>query len=86
MSHYFKYKLNPTQHGFSEAKYTTTNVVTYLHFFCRLVASQHHVYSVSVDLSSAFALVSLSILLHRLCASGLSDSYVSQFRSYLSSR
>lgn len=76
MSHYFQYKLNKSQHGFSKFKSTVTNLVPYLDIVCLIVASQHQVYSVEDDLDSARDLVTYSVLLHRLCVHGLSGSYV----------
>jgi hypothetical protein len=84
MSHYFKYKLNQSQHGFSKAKSSTTNLVPYLDIVCLPVTSQHQVYSINVDIKSVFDFASRSVLLHRLCAHGLPGSYVNWFRSYLS--
>jgi hypothetical protein len=86
MSHYFKHKLNPSQHGFLKGKSTTTNMVTYRDFISPLVGSQRQVYSIYLDLSSTCDLLSNPILLHRLCAHGLSNGYVNWFRSYLTNR
>jgi hypothetical protein len=76
MSHYFKHKLHPSQHGFLKFKSTTTNLVTYLDFISPLFSSQGQVDFIYPDLSSAFDLVSHPILLNKLCAYGLSDGYV----------
>jgi hypothetical protein len=57
MSHYFKHKLHPIQHGVLKYKSTATNLVTYLDFIFALVSSQRHVDSIYFDLSSAFNLV-----------------------------
>jgi hypothetical protein len=76
MSHYFKHKLNSIQHGFSKAKSTTANLVTYLDFISPPAGSQRQVGCIYFDLSSAFDLVSHTILLHILRAHGLSVGYV----------
>ena len=73
MSHYFKQRLHSSQRNFSKAK-STTNLVAYLDFISPLASSQRQVDSIYFDLSSAFDLVSHPILLHKLCANGLSDS------------
>jgi hypothetical protein len=86
MSHYFKHKLNPSQPVFLKYKSTTTDLVTYLDFLLPLVSSQRQLDSIHFDLSSAFDLVSHPILLHKLCAHGLSDGYVKWSPSYLTNR
>jgi hypothetical protein len=73
MSHYFKRKLNPSQHSFLKFKSATTNSVTYLDFIFPLVRSHCQVDSVYFGLSTAPDLVSHPILLNKLCAYGLSD-------------
>jgi hypothetical protein len=73
MSHYFKHKLNPGQHGFSKAKYTTNNLANYLDFIYPLFSSRRQADSTYFDLSSAVNLVSHPTLLNKLCANGLSD-------------
>jgi hypothetical protein len=85
MSHYFKHKLHPSQHGFLKYKSTTTTLATYLDFISPLVSSQRQVDSIYFDLSSAFDLVPHPRLL-KLCAYGLSDGYVNRFCSYLTNR
>jgi hypothetical protein len=85
MSHYFSSKLDPNQHDFVKTKSTTTNLMTYLDFISPFVFSEQ-VDSVYFDFSSAFDLVPHSVLLHKLCAYSLSDSYVNWFRSYLTDR
>jgi hypothetical protein len=83
MSHYFTSKLNPNQHDFVKMKSTTTNLVTYLDFISPLVSSQRQVDSIYYDFSSALEFFPHSVLLHKLCAYGLSDSHVNWFRIYL---
>jgi len=51
-----------------------------------LVSSQCQVLSIYFDLRSASELVSHIILLHKLCAHGLSDGHVHWFHSYLSNQ
>jgi hypothetical protein len=86
MSHYFKHKLHPSQHGFLKFKSTTTNLVTYVDFISPLVSFQRQVDSIYLDLSSAFDLVPHPILLQKLCAYRLSDGYVNWVCSYLTNR
>jgi hypothetical protein len=57
MTHYFKHKLHPIQHGLLKYKSTATNLVSYLDFIFALVSSQRHVGSIYFDLSNAFDLV-----------------------------
>jgi hypothetical protein len=56
MSHYFKYKFNPSQQVFSKAKSSTSNLVPYLDIVCLPVAAQHQVCSINVDIKSEFDL------------------------------
>jgi hypothetical protein len=86
MSHYFTSKLNPNQHGFVKMKSTSTNLKTYLDFISPLVSSQRQVDSIYFDFSNAFDFVLHSILLYKLCAYGLSESYLNWFRSYFTDR
>jgi hypothetical protein len=86
MSHYFKHKLHPSQHGVLKYKSTATNLVTYLDFISPLVISQRQVDSIYFDLSSAFDLVPHPILLRKRCAYGLSDGYVNGVCTYLVNR
>jgi hypothetical protein len=86
MPHYFKHKLNSSQHWFSKVKSTTANLVTYLDFFSSPVGFQRQVGCVYFDLSSAFDLVSHTILLHIFRAHGFSVGYLNWFHSYLSNR
>jgi len=51
-----------------------------------LASSQCQVLSIYFDLRSAFELVSHTVLLHKLCAHGLSDGHVHWFCSYLSNQ
>jgi hypothetical protein len=48
--------------------------------------SQRQADAVYFDLSNAFDLVPHNLLLHKLSSYGLSDGYVSWFRSYLTNR
>ena len=86
MSPHFTSRLNPKQHGFVKMKSTTTHFVTYLGFISPLVSFQRQVDYIYFDFSSAFDFVPHSILLHKLCAYGLSDSYVNWYRNYLTGR
>jgi hypothetical protein len=86
ISHYLKSKISPHQHGFTKAKSTSTNLVTYVDFIAPLAGSQRQADAIYFDLSSAFDLVNHSLLLHKLSAFGLSSGYINWFRSYLSNR
>jgi hypothetical protein len=61
-------------------------LVTYIDLIFPLDGSQRQVDVVYLDLSSAFDLVSHTVLLHKLCTHGRSDGYVNWFRSYLPNR
>jgi sarcosine oxidase/L-pipecolate oxidase len=82
MSHYFISKLKPSQHGFLKTKSTASNFVTCLAFISPLVCSQSQVHSIYFDFSRAFDIVPH----FKLCAYGLSDSYVNWFRIYFTNR
>jgi hypothetical protein len=86
VSHYFQSKLNCCQHGFIKSRSTTSNLVTYLDYITPLVSSQRHVDAIYFDFSSAFDLVSHTLLLGKLSSFGLTSAYVSWFRSYLTDR
>jgi len=68
---------------FQKINSTATNLITYLNFISPPVSSERQVDPI---LSSASDIVSHPILLHRLCAHGLSDRYVNWFCSYLTNR
>ena len=84
--YYFKSKLNHSKHGFLRSKYTITNLVSYLDYISPLVCSQHQVGVIYFDFSSAFHLVSHTLLLNKFSAYGLSDSYVTLLHIYITSR
>jgi hypothetical protein len=71
VSHSFKSKLNPCRHGFTKSKSTITNLLTCIEFITLLVSSQSQVDAIYFDLSSAFDLVSHTLLLQKLRAFGL---------------
>jgi hypothetical protein len=77
MSHYFTLPNTVLKN----MKLTSTNLVTYFDFISPLVSSQRQADSIYFDLSSAFDYVPHSVLLHNLCAYGLSDSYANWFCS-----
>lgn len=58
MSHYFKYELNPGQHGFLKAKSTIAHSIPSLDCILPLFSSQSQVDSIYFGLSSAFGFVS----------------------------
>jgi hypothetical protein len=79
----FKYRLNPSQHGFCKFNSTATNLVSYLNSIIPSVSTQGQTDSVYFYLTKAFDIVSHNILLRYF---GLSSSYVDWFHSYLSNR
>jgi hypothetical protein len=81
--HYFKNKLNPSQHGFYQSKSMCMNLVSYLDFITPLVCAQCQVDAVYFSLTRSFDHVSHSLLLHKLSAYGLSDDCVSWLHSYI---
>jgi hypothetical protein len=86
VSYYLQSKLNCCQHGFIKCTSTTSNLVNYLDNITPLVSSQHQVDVIYFDFSSAFDLVSHTLLLNKLSSFGLSSAYVSWFCSYLTDR
>jgi len=77
--------LNPSQYGSSKAKNTNTNLVTSFDFISPIVSSECQVISIYFDLRNTIDVLH-SVLLHILCAYGVSDGYVKWFHSYLSNR
>jgi hypothetical protein len=82
---FFKYRLNPSQHGFHKFNSTATNLVTYLNSIIPSVSSQGQTDSVYFELTRAFDIVPHNILC-KLSNFGLSSNYVDWFHSYLSNR
>ena len=76
MSHYFKHKFNPSQHGFSKTKSTS---VPCLDFIPPLAISQRQGDYIYCNFSSTSDLVSHTVLLTKLI---LSDGYVNWFGIY----
>jgi hypothetical protein len=86
LSFYFKFKLHPSQHGFIKSKSTATNLVTYLNSITASASSQGQTDTIYFNLSQAFDKVSHTLLLHKLNNYGLSERYITCFKSYLSHR
>jgi hypothetical protein len=84
--HFFKSKLNSSQHGFNKSKSTITNLVIFLDFVTPLVCSQGQVDSIHFDFSNAFDILPHALLLHKLNNYGLSYGYINWFHSYLTNR
>jgi hypothetical protein len=61
-------------------------LVTYLDYITPLVRSQRQVDDIYFDFSSAFDVVSHTLLLRKLSSFGLTSAYVSWFCSYLTNR
>jgi hypothetical protein len=83
LHNFFKYRLNPSQHGFRKFNSAATNLVTYLN---SSVGTQGQTDSVYFHLTKAFDTVPHNILLRKLSNFGLSSSYIDWFHSYLSNR
>jgi hypothetical protein len=86
VSYYGQSGLNCCQHGFIKSRSTTSNLVTFLDYITPLVSSQSQVDAIYFDFSSAFDLVSHTLLLGKLSSFGLTSAYVRWFRSYLTDR
>jgi hypothetical protein len=85
-SHYFKTKLNFSQHGFIRIKSTTMNLdISFNTIICDM-CSQGQFDFICFYLSSAFGLVLHSSLLDKLSSYGLSVVYVNWVCSYLTNR
>jgi hypothetical protein len=82
--YYLKFQLHPSQHGFIKSKFTATNLVTYLNSITASVSSQGQTDTIYFNLSQAFDKVSHTLLLHKLNNYGLSERYITWFKSYLS--
>lgn len=67
-------------------KSTTNNLVTFLVLISPSDSSHSQVDATHFELRCAFDLDPHSILLHKVCLSGLSDGYVNRSRNYLTSR
>jgi hypothetical protein len=83
---FFKYRLNPSQHGFRKFNSIATNLVTYVNSVIPSVSTQGQTDSVYFDVTKAFDIVPHNILLRELGNFGLYSSYVDWFYSYLSNR
>jgi hypothetical protein len=70
---FFRYRLNPSQHGFRKFNSTATNLVTYFNSIIPSVSSQGQTDSVYFDLTKAFDIVPHDILLRKLSNFGLSS-------------
>jgi hypothetical protein len=86
LSSYLKFKLHPSQHGFIKSKSTATNLVTYLNSITASVSSKGQTVTIYFDLRESFDKVSRTLLLHKLNSYGLSEQYITWFKSYLSYR
>jgi hypothetical protein len=83
---FFKYRLNPSQHGFHKHNSTTTILVTYLNTAVPYVNTQGKTDSVYFDLSNAFDIVPHNLLLRKLTNFTVSCVYISWFHSCLTNR
>jgi hypothetical protein len=54
---FFRYRLNPSQNGFSKFNYTSTNLVTYLNSVIPPVSTQGQTDSIYSNLNNAFDIV-----------------------------
>ena len=85
VSHHFRSKFNPRQHGFIKSKSTSTKLVVYLYFITLLVHPQLQGDAIYFDFSNSFDLVPYALLLRKLDF-GLSPTVVIWFHSYLTNR
>jgi hypothetical protein len=76
VSHFLKYKLNFSQHGFINSKSTVPNLVTFRNFVTPLICLQGQTDSICFDFSNAFDILPHALLLHKLNNYGLSYSYL----------
>jgi hypothetical protein len=85
VSHHFRSKFNPRQHGFIKSESTSTNLVAYLYFITVLVHPQLQDDDIYYDFSNSFDPVPYALLLRKLDF-GLSPTDVTWFHSYLTNR
>jgi hypothetical protein len=83
LHNFFKYRLNPSQHGFRKFNSTATNLVTCLNSIIPSDNTQGQTDSVYFYKSKAFDIVPHNILLRKLSNFGLPSSYVDWFHSYM---
>jgi len=76
MSHHFIHKLHSSQHGFSQAKSTTTKLIPSLDFISPPFSSQRRVDSIYLNVLSTSDFVSHTVSLTKLL---LSDGYLNWF-------
>ena len=85
VSHNFKSKFIPRQHGFINSKSTSTNLVAYFYFITLLVHPQLQDDAIYFDFSNSFDLVPCTLLLRKLDF-GLSPTDVTWFHSRMTNR
>lgn len=76
----------PDQHGFIERKSTVTNLVVYLDFITSSINKGAVVHSMYSDISKAFDLVNIDLLIRKLNRYGICGYLLKWFTSYLSNR
>lgn len=74
------------QHGFVKSRSTATNLVTFTQYTSEVIDARGQVDVVYTDFSKAFDKINHQVCLNKLRSHGLSDSLLSFFKSYLTSR
>ena len=82
----FKDIIIPQQHGFYKKRSTVTNLVDYTEKLQRAIDESCQVDSIYTDFSKAFDKVSLTRLLQKLEANGISGKMLQWFKSYITGR
>ncbi|XP_045450173.1 uncharacterized protein LOC123658926 [Melitaea cinxia] len=83
---HFKSSLSPNQHGFVKGRSTTSNLLEYKSYLCKVFAKCGQVDSIYTDFSKAFDRVNHSILTHKLARYGVHGNLLRWVESYLSRR
>jgi Reverse transcriptase (RNA-dependent DNA polymerase)/Endonuclease-reverse transcriptase len=74
------------QHGFFPGRSTLTNLLSYTNYIMSSFSKGVQVDTIYTDFSKAFDTVSITVLIHKLCALGFDSILVQWFQSYLSER
>ncbi|CAH2109339.1 unnamed protein product [Euphydryas editha] len=83
---YFKKYVSDYQHGFTPARSTRTNLVTFVENIIEAVDSNKQVDAIYTDFSKAFDKVSHDVLIQKLHVYGFTDPFLKWLGSYLTNR